>query len=155
MQTLDKAQNRARLEGMAAAATLNISQEAREMVAALKPQAHAPRTLTTADIHAFASNLLTQARANATSSHSRAIEQAGQIEALHCSHRIDIYADHAEQVGLLEALASMHGDERAAGLIRDELNATRKLLISQASDARMLSVPGWNLATRSFAQAPA
>ena len=153
MQTPDKAQTRAHLESMAAEATtpLNISDEAREMVAAMA--APVPRTLTTADIGAYAAQVLRQARVNAMAQHSRAMDCAGQDAALHCSRRIDTFAESAERVSLLEALASVHGDEVTAAAIRADARKTQELLRQQATCARMLSIPGWNHATQSFSAA--
>lgn len=150
MSAAPKTETRARLEAMAAQAVatpLNVTQEARELTAAITPQ---PRTLTTADIGAFATQLLSQARENAAANYSRALAQAGDKAALQCSYRIDFFGDQAEDVGLLEALASMHGDEHTAATIRADLKATRELLIDQAHVARMVSVPGWDVDTRSF-----
>lgn len=107
--------------------------------------------LTTADIGTFAAERLAQTRAWAADQRAKAIAHAGQQEALDCALRIDVFKGWCDNVAVLGLLAIRQGDHATATAIEADVASTTRLLIEQSHTARMLSVPGWNLATRSFA----
>lgn len=119
----------------------------------LQTPAQGAHQLTTADIGAFAAERLEQTRGWAAAEHAKAVGHAGQQEAMHCAQRIDVFGVWCDNVGVLSLLAGRHGDHATAAAIEAEVATTTRKLIDQAHTARMLSVPGWNLATRSFAPA--
>lgn len=112
-----------------------------------------PKPLTTADIAAFAADHLRSLRTQAASHHATAAANAGSEQAEHQSRCIDTVADWASDAYLLASLAAQHGDDAAAAQIRADVQRTVGELIDLSHTARMLSIPGWDLATRSFKHA--